>query len=163
MTNVHTSHTFLNLMLKEFKYFSDAFSYGIDYLGLKHSDIYDKIGMDKGQFSNIYTGVVKNPQSSTRNKLTKFVDFEINRNGKMWELLISNAQNEDATHEPTTQYTALSLSAKRQLLDQVTAQLKEVVKDYADIRTTRILTDKQREITFDGITKRLQDVIKQLQ
>jgi hypothetical protein len=149
-------------MLKEFDNFAEAFAYGVDYLGLKHASIYEKIGMDKGQFSNIYTGVVKNPQSSTRKKLTEYVDFEINKNGESWHLSLPNSQVKNQVAEPAVEYRTLTMEAKRELLDRVTDDLKEVVSDYKAIRKTRMLEDATRELTFDGIVKRLQDIIKEL-
>lgn len=73
-----------NIILKEFDSFSDAFRYAIDKEGLKPVDIYTLIGMDAGYFSNIYTGEIKNPQSSTRNKLLSVVDFDISIEKGKW-------------------------------------------------------------------------------
>jgi hypothetical protein len=75
---------------------------------------------------------------------------------------LPNSQVKNQVAEPAVEYRTLTMEAKRELLDRVTDDLKEVVSDYKAIRKTRMLEDATRELTFDGIVKRLQDIIKEL-
>jgi len=123
-------------MLNKFDSFSKAFREGIDITGVKHVDVYTKIGMDKGQFSNIYNGDVLNPRGSTRKKLTEFVDFDIKKAGDKWELIIDERSQSAGKHDlgtPQLRLRDFDIS-EEPTLDQLPqiVRLRDMLQDKID-------------------------------
>ena len=56
--------------------------------------------MDKGYWSKIYNGKIKNPQPSTRTKLTEVVGVKISeRADGSWEIVESDNKRENTIHK----------------------------------------------------------------
>ena len=145
--------------MREFNYFSEAFKHLVDLAGTNHVEIYSRIGMDKGQFSNIYNGVVKNPHASTRKKLLEFFDTTVTRVGHRW--IINDPEMVNEVREFNAHNLYLSAQEKNEHMAQTVTQLKAVIDNFEHLQSTE-LDNTTLALALDGIQKKLTDILSEM-
>lgn len=150
-----------NNVLNYFDSFSDAFKQVVDKIGINHSKLYQQIGMDASQFSKYYHGDIKNPHPDTRNALNQLVGNCIKKEGKKW-IVIEPLHAQNKVEEDKTEYSNFTLSEKTARLNALTKELEQVLSDYRRMRVKRGLDDTTRSLVYDGIYKRIHDILSEL-
>lgn len=126
-----------------FNSFSEAFRYAVDSTGLNHVEFYEKINMDKSQWSKVYNGDIENPQRKTRNKLSEVVGVEIRKNSDGWYVEDPSRSQFDQLNEEIIDYDSkVSDHIKLELL--LDDPLKTI--EYAEglIRIARLKLENSR-------------------
>lgn len=135
--------------MNKFDTFSEAFRHVVDNSGLNHVDIYSSIRMDsgnhmdKGYFSKVYNGEIKNPRQKVRKKLTDVVGVDIKKTDDGWIIgsygnNVSDSKDviKEESHEYDPRKDARSASEKERdlLIDYLVAHAESLAEGLRRLR-----------------------------